>query len=152
MSPTPIVLPSRILKIARFLRILLSVTLSGIAAMILASLLWEFDKASGGDLHYTYRAARPLLILGMFGAPFFLNFIIFTTGLFYCADRVILRGAGPDAKRSMAVLAVIFAGVLSGYIVPVFGAISLFLLFYWLMTGRVAGRPGWSIRNLSRTA
>ena len=131
--------------VARLLRILFSVVVSLVAALMVASSLW-----SPVDGHYLHRAAAPLFALG-FGFPIVLGIVAGMTGVFFWLDRRAFRVGGVDRKVAVVVVSLCVAGTLAGYVSALLGAIFLFLLFYWLLTGRVAGRPGWSLRHFQST-
>lgn len=125
---------------SRFIRVLFSVMVCLVAALIISAFLWPYVEG-----HYTHRAAAPLFIL-LFLSPFFAGFIIIVTIIFYWLDRRAFRGSGGSPKRSIFLLLLFSAGALTGFVHALIGAFFIFLLLYWFMTGRVAGRPGWSIR------
>jgi hypothetical protein len=129
----------------RFARIFFSVVISLVVALVISALLWSDTEG-----HYLHRAAGPLLMV-FFVAPYVAGFALITTFLFYFLDRLAYRGKGLAPKQSVAIVLILSAGVLIGFANPLVGTLSLFLLVYWLMTGRVAGRTGWSIRNFRRT-
>jgi len=128
---------------ARYFRIVFSVCVCLVASMMISSLLF------GGEGHYTYRAAMPLFALGLL-FPFFAIFALLVAGLFYWLDLRAHRSAGISSKRSLLITIVLALGLLTGYANVRIGAVFIFLLLYWLMTGRVAGQAGWSIRDFRR--
>ncbi|MEP3637208.1 MAG: hypothetical protein ABJN14_08120 [Paracoccaceae bacterium] len=130
---------------SRFFRVLFSVVFCSVAALMMSSLLWYHV-----DGHYTHRAAAPLFLLAFFSSVF-AGFIIIFSGLFYWLDRRAHRGTRLSNRQSIVLILVLAMGSLTGYFNLLLGAFFLFLLFYWFMTGRVAGRPGWSVRNFMRT-
>lgn len=132
---------------SRFFRIFLSVMVCLLPALIVSNLLWPNPHIEG---HYTHRAAAPLFLVA-FLLPVFAGFTIIMTTILYWLDRRALRAGGNGAKQSALILLILSAGVLTGIVHVLLGAFFIFLLLYWLMTGRVAGRPGWSLRYFSHT-
>jgi len=130
---------------SRFFRVLFSVIFCLVAALMMSSLLWY-----SGEGHYTHRAAAPLFMLA-FLSPVFAGFIIIFSSLFYWLDRRAFRGTKLSFKRSIVLVLVLAVGVLTGYFNFLLGVFFLFLLLYWITTGRVAGRPGWSVSGFLHT-
>ncbi|MEM6577387.1 MAG: hypothetical protein AAF678_02765 [Pseudomonadota bacterium] len=130
---------------ARFLRVLFSVALSLYVSLMISMSLWGHV-----DGHYMHRAAVPLFTIA-FLFPLFIGFIVVATGILYWLDRVAFRSSPLSKIQSSVLVLILAAGVLTGYYVEILGAVSLFLLLYWCMTGRVAGRQGWSLRDFSHT-
>ncbi len=130
---------------SRLLRIFLSVALSLLSATILASFLWSPIEG-----HSTHRAASGLFLI-MFLSVFIGPLMLAATGVFFVLDRVALRKGPLSAKQNAILLAIPLFGVLVGFVQPILGVFWLFLLVYWLLTGRVAGREGWSLRHFWQT-
>ena len=132
--------PIEYLPASRFFRILFSVAVSIPPALVIAALL-----ATEGEAHYTYRAAMPLFIM-FFLSPVFALFTGIVTVLLYWIDCAALRRGVLTPWQSVLLVLGLAAGALASFFNLLLGAFFLLLLFYWILTGRVAGRPGWSIR------
>lgn len=132
--------------VSRFLRVLFSVIFCLFASLVISALLWiPVDEG-----HYTHRAAIPFFMFMLFES-FFAGFVIALSSLLFWFDRRALHGKQLSAKQSSLLLSVVVLGVLSGYYHFLFGAAFLFILLYWAMTGRVAGRQGWSASGFLST-
>lgn len=129
----------------RLFRVFFSVIVSLLLSLIISSLLWSHVEG-----HYTHRAGATLFIVS-FVFPFLIGFIVVATGIFYWLDRRAFRSSPLSKIQSSVPVFILAAGVLTGYYEPMFGAVFLFLLLYWCLTGRVAGRQGWSLRDFRRT-
>ncbi|MGA9409569.1 MAG: hypothetical protein WBV78_03895 [Roseobacter sp.] len=129
----------------RFFRVFFSVIVSLLVSLMISTSLWDHV-----DGHYTHRAVAPLFILA-FLFPFFMGFIVVATGIFYWLDRRAFRSSPLSKIQSSVLVFILAAGILTGYYEQMLGALFLFLLLYWCMTGRVAGRQGWSLRDFRRT-
>lgn len=128
-------------SVSRFLRILFSVSVSLVLAVLLSSLIW-----TDLDVHYTHRAGGPIYML-MFLLPFFAGLATIVSILFYWFDRRALRGGSSSFNRPIVITIFLVAGTITGFFSIFVGALFIFLLLYWLMTGRIAGRSGWSASN-----
>ncbi|MEM9900616.1 MAG: hypothetical protein AAF865_04680 [Pseudomonadota bacterium] len=145
--------------LSRFFRILFSVLLSSLAAMMMATFLYSDTEA-----HYTYRAAGPFFLLGLFFWVW-VAICIAVSFEFFRRDRRTFDSGSLYTRRRVGLLIAWVAGILFGFLTPLIdaqnrflailpsliGYCSLFFLFYWVMTGRVAGRSGWSIRDFPNT-
>lgn len=131
--------------VSRFFRVLFSVVFCTAAALMLAFLLWPLSAG-----HYTHQAAAALFIIA-FGFPFLGGFIVIMTGILYWFDRWRCGKPAWGFKRLLAIVIVsaLFSSV--GFFDVYAGAFFLFVSLYWIMTGRIAGRPGWSIKHFWRT-
>lgn len=134
-------LPSADYPVSRFFRVLFSVFVSLIAATSVTSFLW-----TDIDGHYTHRLAG-LLLLPAFLWPFTLGFIAVISGIFYWLDRRAREKGALNRRQSVLLVLFLSIAALSGYLHGIAGFLALFFLFYWLMTGRVVGRQGWSIAH-----
>lgn len=130
---------------SRFLRVLFSVIVCLVAALVVSSVLWGQD-----GVHYTHRAGRTLIFVVFFGVPL-AGFIIFIVPVLFWLDQAASRDFWLNNRRSIKLVIGLTTGVLTGPFNALLGAFFMFLLFYWIMTGRVAGREGWSIRNFGKT-
>ena len=133
------------LPVSRFFRVLFCVVISILPALTIASLLWS--EAEG---HYTHVAAMPLFLVG-FLSPVFALFAVGVSSLLYWLDVTASRKGGLTPRQSFVLVLALVAGVFTGYVSLLLGAFFLLLLFYWVLTGRVAGKPGWSIRYFWQT-
>lgn len=147
-------------RLSRYLRILLSVAVSAYAAQVLL-LLMDAAVTPIATEHYLRRLAGPIFFMA-FILPITLAFLLVASLILHIADGWARRRPMPTGRQSTAVFAVLAAGALSfmvvGHLVGFatirlgtrLGAfLLLFLAIYWLMTGRLMGRPGWSISRLS---
>ncbi|MEM8795897.1 MAG: hypothetical protein AAGE61_10055 [Pseudomonadota bacterium] len=132
--------------VSRFFRIAFSVIVSMLVALMLSSFVWSDIEG-----HFTHRAGGGLFI-ALFFFPFFAGFTIAMTLVFYWIDSYLHeRGPiGTKASILITILLVLLLGV--GFINRLYGALALFFLIYWCLTGRVAGRPGWSLKDFKTTA
>lgn len=130
---------------SRFLRIFFSVIVCLVAALVVSSVLWGQDSA-----HHTYRAGRALFTIVFLAVPL-IGIIIFIVPVLFWLDQAASRDFWLNSRRSIILVIGLTVGVLTGHFNDLLGAFFMFLLFYWIMTGRVAGREGWSIRNFGKT-
>lgn len=136
--------PADTQAVLRFVRILVSVTVSVIAATMISSALW-----SGGDGHITYRIAAPLLLL-MVVLPLTLIFIGILTAVLFFIDCVLKRVRNHDVASLRWISTIWVLGALTltslGTLVPLVGTAGIFLGLYWIMAGRLMGANDWSVR------
>ncbi len=132
-------------QLARFARIMFSIMMSVLFATMIGSLLWS-DYAQ----HYTYRLGSP--IVGFIFASFIIAFGAFVcSGILFWFDRSMMAKTKPSPRRRAVLIFILTSGVFVGYWNQVVGGTSLICLIYWIMTGRVAGQPGWSVRHFRQT-
>lgn len=147
-------------RLSRYLRILLSVVVSAYAAQVFLFLMDAAVTPSAAE-HYLRRLAAPIFVMA-FIWPVALAFLLVASLVLHIADGRARRRPMPTGRQSAAVFAVLAAGasvflIVSHSVGPAIvqlgirlGAfLLLFLAIYWLMTGRLMGRPGWSLSRFS---
>ena len=128
--------------VGRYFRILFSTLIAAMVALVISGLLWGNPNA-----HFAHRIGGfwiiPLVISPIFIGVAFILLLL---------DQTVFRWI-VGLKGGSAGLTLILTSLTGlGYFDPVLGTFFAFLLVYWLMTGRVAGRPGWSLNGFVQIA
>jgi hypothetical protein len=123
----------------RGLRVLFAVTVAVFAAAMLGSLFWGSPEG-----HPTHRAGKILFILFFVGA--FLVPVAVFTAVFFSLDLLARSTPGLQRLGHPLVGLSLGAGIGFGAINGLVGTVFLFFFVYWLLAGRVIGRPGWDWR------
>ena len=128
----------------RTLRIVLSATLTFPIALIGASAIFpSFDG------HAMHRAAAPLFMLVML-SPLWLGLIAFVSFALVKLDRRFANNGGISGRQNVIVIGCALFCTTAGFGHFLLGALPLWLLLYWLLTGRMLGHDGVSIETVHR--
>ncbi|MBM7068078.1 hypothetical protein [Actibacterium sp. 188UL27-1] len=134
--------PSRAYLFNRYCRIVFSLIVATAATVILTGLIWG-DPSD----HYTTRIGSFWVV------PFVLSPALFLLGVvFLLLDRTVFPWIVRRPILFLLVAAILFYLSTVAYADSLSRFIFLCLLIYWLLTGRVAGRPGGSIAHFRQNA
>ncbi|MEY8120788.1 hypothetical protein AB9F26_21595 [Falsihalocynthiibacter sp. BN13B15] len=130
---------------SRILRIGFTVLISLFLMVFLGAYLWPQAES------HSSKIAGWILLSVIFFFPLALLFVGVLSSVLFAFDRRAFKGKRLNRWQTIVLVLCLMLGVLEGFLNTEVGNISLFLLIYWLLTGRVAGRAGWSVRHFART-
>lgn len=131
---------------SRLLRIFLSVCFSLLAANAILQLVH-----GSLDGHLTHLLGGPLFIISFLGPVRSLGVPLILTGILFILDRLAPADFWKRRSRSIKFVTFLFLGLATDFYSRTLGWVFLSALIYWLLTGRMAGRIGWSARKFRST-
>lgn len=130
-------------QLSRNIRILSTLFLTSVVAIFLAGAL--FTPVEEG--HITYRAGRPIAGIFFFGI-FWLGLVAAAAVVFFFVDEVLAKRGGISRRVNIVTICFLIVLAVGGFAVGVLGWFGIWFLLFWIVTGRILGRPGWSIETL----